>query len=47
MLFLLLFIVCYPRAPATWNYQTLVDLDILPLYLSKDFYVKFDKVCDT
>ncbi|KAG7276805.1 hypothetical protein CRUP_008755 [Coryphaenoides rupestris] len=30
-------------APATWNRQTLDGLGILPLYLSSDFYVKFDK----
>ncbi|CAL8331825.1 unnamed protein product [Merluccius merluccius] len=29
-------------APAVWSVQTLVDLEILPLYLTSNFYVQFD-----
>ncbi|KAJ3615290.1 hypothetical protein NHX12_018858, partial [Muraenolepis orangiensis] len=30
-------------APATWNRQTLEDLEILPLYMTEAFYREFDK----
>ena len=33
------------RAPGTWNGQTLKDLEILPLYLTRRFYKEFDRVC--
>lgn len=35
------------RAPSTWNEQTLRDLGMLPLYLTSNFYVNFDKVSKT
>uniref|UniRef100_A0A3B3CGL3 Mesothelin a n=1 Tax=Oryzias melastigma TaxID=30732 RepID=A0A3B3CGL3_ORYME len=31
-------------APSTWNGQTLIGLDMLPLYLPSNFYDNFDKV---
>uniref|UniRef100_A0A3P9L702 Mesothelin a n=1 Tax=Oryzias latipes TaxID=8090 RepID=A0A3P9L702_ORYLA len=31
--------------PSTWTSQTLVDLGILPLYLTKNFWGHFSKVC--
>uniref|UniRef100_A0A3P9HKM0 Mesothelin a n=1 Tax=Oryzias latipes TaxID=8090 RepID=A0A3P9HKM0_ORYLA len=42
ILLLLLFLI--PRAPSSWNGQTLIDLGMLPLYLPSTFYNNFDKV---
>uniref|UniRef100_A0A3P9M1U1 Mesothelin a n=1 Tax=Oryzias latipes TaxID=8090 RepID=A0A3P9M1U1_ORYLA len=42
ILLLLLFLI--PRAPSSWNGQTLKDLGMLPLYLPSTFYNNFDKV---
>lgn len=35
------------RAPSTWNGQTLVNLGMLPLYLTTTFYQNFDQVSNS